>query len=218
MIIYLVFKKGICVYVGQTIQTLSQRKGKHFSDARKGKGSVFGAAIRKHGESAFGFVEYLKCSDQVTLDLHEKKLIAELKPRYNVQNGGKANFNTWNKGRKEDRPEVLQNISNAAKTRKRTKRGKYTLEHKTKIAISSLQRMAKPFICHQTGKVYFNKTVAAAELNLNVRSLSVLLSRKTRLKSLKGYTFSYLSSAQDKPTLIDLETPIQGDKGEAKAR
>jgi len=196
MVVYLVFKNGECVYVGQTVQNLANRKGKHFSDARKGRGGVFGAAIRKHGESAFAFIEYIKCSSQDCLDRYERQIISEHKPRYNMQSGGKKSFEPWNKGKKELRQEVLQKISLSAKTCKRTKRGKYSEAHKQKISSSSLKRMQKAFKCNETGEIFYNKVECAKKYNLNVRSLSVLLCGKTRLKSLKGLTFSYITSAQ----------------------
>lgn len=214
MIIYLVFKAGECVYVGQTIQGLAKRKGHHFSCARKGRNGVFGAAIRKHGEEAFGFVEYMRCTSQQELDYFEKHFIALLRPRYNMQAGGKTAFEPWNKGAKEGRPEVLKRISQAAQNRKRTKRGKYKPEHVEKLRKASLRSQQKPFVCHQTGEVFMNKITCAQKLGINAKSLAVLLSMKTRLRSLKGYTFSYLTLAQDKPTLMDLEAPKQGNKAE----
>ena len=194
MIIYLVLKLGKCVYVGQTTQSLAQRRGKHFSDARKGRGSVLGAAIRKHGEEKFGFVEYLSCNSLEELDSQEKKLIAEFLPRYNVLDGGQLSHSTWNKGRKETREEVRQNIRESARNRKMPKRGSYSPEHCAKIGLKTLERSKKSFICDQNGKVYSNKIEAANDLNVNPSSLSVLLSGKTRLKSLNGYTFRYIGA------------------------
>lgn len=216
MFVYLVFKKGQVVYIGQTIQTLAQRKGKHVSDARKGRGSVLGAAIRKHGESAFAWVQFKDCASQKELDASEISLIEEFKPRYNLQSGGKSTFEPWNKGRQEDRHSVLQNISSAAKGRKRTKRGNYKAEHKAKLSKSGLASRSKPFICNETGEVFYNQITCANKMGLNARSLAVLLGKHTRLTSLKGYTFSYLDLAQLKPTLIDLETLKQGDRAQGE--
>jgi excinuclease UvrABC nuclease subunit len=213
VIIYLIFKKGECVYVGQTVQTLAQRKGKELSDARKGRGSALGAAIRKHGEHSFAWVKYIECKTQKELCKLEKELIATYKPRYNLQVGGKSQFNPWNKDHKEKRPQVLSKISQAAKNRKRTKRGKYSDEHKKRISEAGLEVRKKPFVCNETGEIFYNIKTCAQHLNLNIKSLAVLMCGKSRLKSLKGYTFSYI--AQNKPALIDLETR-QGDKAQGK--
>lgn len=192
LIVYGVFKKGAVVYVGQTVMSLAERKGSHFSNARKGRGSVFGAAIRKHGEESFAFVVLQECSSQLELNDAEKSWIARIKPKYNLQAGGKLSFEPWNKGKKEQRPEVLQNISKAAKTRKRTKRGSYSEEHKAKIGQKTKERSKAKFICEQTKEVFENQIDAAKKFGLNPKSLAVLMSGKTRLKSLKGYTFKKL--------------------------
>lgn len=205
MFVYAAMKDGIAVYVGQTVMSLAERKGCHFSVARKGRGAVFGAAIRKHGENEFEFVVLETCTSHKQLDSSERMWIAELAPKYNKQIGGRSGFNTWNKDRKETRPDVIERISTAATNRKRTKRGTYSDEHKAKIGEATRARTAKPFVCEQNGKAYFNKVDCARELGLNHHSLLVLLSGKTRLKSLRGYTFRYIDSALDKPTLIDLE-------------
>ncbi len=134
-----------------------------------------------------------------------------LKPEYNISEGGKNGFTPWNKGRKETRKLVLKNISNSAKNRVRTKRGKYSEEHKQKISKTSKDRFKKAFICKENGKIYYNKVDCAKELNIDPRGISICLMKSTRLKSYKGYTFEYL--AQNKPSLIDLEAR-QGDKGQ----
>lgn len=205
MLVYAAMKDGSAVYVGQTTMSLAERKGCHFSVARKGRGAVFGAAIRKHGEDEFEFVVLEPCASFKELDASERKWIAKLAPKYNKQIGGRSGFNTWNKGRKETRPDVIERISTAATNRKRTKRGSYSDEHKAKIGEATRARTAKAFVCEQNGKVYFSKVDCARELGLNHTSLLVLLCGKTRLKSLRGYTFRYIDSALDKPTLIDLE-------------
>lgn len=216
MFVYLVFKQGQVVYVGQTTQTLAQRKGKHVSDARKGRGSVLGAAIRKHSESSFAWIQFKDCYSQKELDEAEINLIEEFKPRYNLQSGGKSSFEPWNKGKKEYRQTALQNISSAAKSRKKTKRGIYKDEHKAKISNSGLASRSKLFVCNETGEIFYNQVTCANKMGLNARSLAVLLGKHTRLTSLRGYTFSYLDSAQLKPTLIDLEILKQDDKAQGE--
>jgi group I intron endonuclease len=190
--VYGVFKEGQIVYIGQTVMSLAERRGSHFSNARKGRGSVFGAAIRKHGEDAFAFVVLEECDSVFSLDKAEKEWIAKVKPKYNMQAGGKKSFEPWNKGKKELRPKVLQKISAAAKTRKRTKRGSYSEEHRAKIGLKTKERSKAKFICEQTQEVFENQIDAAKKLGINPKSLAVLLSGKTRLKSLKGYTFKKL--------------------------
>jgi hypothetical protein len=192
VIVYVALRKRNVVYVGQTVMRLSARRGKHFSVARKGGGSVFGAAIRKHGEKCFAFKEIAKCNSRDALNRWERRLIASMSPKYNLQDGGQDSFVPWNKGKKETRPEVLQNISNAARQRVCASRGSYSREHREKIGLATRMRTQKAFVCEQTGQSFLNQIDAAKAYGLNPKSLAVLLSGKTRLRSLGGYTFRYL--------------------------
>jgi len=193
MIIYFVFNKNDeIVYIGQTVMTLAQRKGKHLSEARKGRGSILGAGIRKHGEKYYRFEKHSIYFNQIDLDEAEKHYIKKYTPRYNVQEGGKKSFEPWNKGKKETRPEVLENIKLGAKDRKRTKRGSYTEEHKEKISKAGRRARIKPFICHENNKIYETKMDAAEDLGIDPRGITAVLNPKTRNKSHKGYTFSYI--------------------------
>lgn len=89
MIVYFVHKGKELVYIGQTVMTIPQRRGKHYSEARKGRGSVFGAGIRKHGEDAFEWTIVAEFKNQAECCRYEKEAIARHKPRYNMQSGGK---------------------------------------------------------------------------------------------------------------------------------
>ena len=51
---------------------------------------MFHAAIRKYGESAFQWVELLKCESLKAAMDKEIELIAELKPEYNITRGGQG--------------------------------------------------------------------------------------------------------------------------------
>ena len=78
MFIYFVYNNKELVYIGQTRMTLPQRRGKHFSVARKGGGSVIGAAIRKYGESSFEFKIHLECKDQEELSLKKRPTLLDV--------------------------------------------------------------------------------------------------------------------------------------------
>lgn len=195
MIIYFVFKKDEIVYIGQTVSTLQLRRGKHISEAKLGRGSVIGAGIRKHGEDAFEFKIHSTYYNQQDLCAAEKHYIAKYQPRYNVQEGGKFNFTPWNKGKKETRPEVLERQKDAYKKRIQPKRGPVSPDIKEKVADSRrkhLRETATPFICHQNGKTYWLKSDAAQELGLEAKSISCVLCPSHPMKTLKGYTFSYV--------------------------
>jgi len=194
MIIYFVSKDDEVVYIGQTVMTLAQRKGKHLSEARHGRGSILGAAIRKHGEDAFVFKKHSVVYCQEDLDAAEKHYIKKYGPRYNIQKGGKKSFEPWNKGKKETRPEVLENMSKSAKTRKRTPR-EYTPEAKKAMqegVRKHFRANGRPFVCHQTKQQFTSKADAGEALGINPQRVRDVLSEKHRMKSYKGYTFSYV--------------------------
>jgi len=195
MMIYFVFLNDEVVYVGQTIMTLSQRKGKHLSEARLGRGSILGASIRKHGEDSFIFRKHSLIYNQQDADAAERYYISKYIPRYNQQAGGKSGYPALNKGKKETRPEVIQNIKDAAKNRKRTKRGPYSEKHINACregALKKIRAESTPFICHNNGKIYHSKVDAGEDLRINPQRVRDVLSTKHKMKSYKGFTFSYV--------------------------
>jgi group I intron endonuclease len=195
MIIYFVYKGEELVYIGQTVMSLAQRRGKHLSEARHGRGSVLGAALRKHGEEAFDWKIHSIVFNQQDLDTAERHYIAKYTPRYNVQEGGKSNTTPWNKGRVETRDHVKANISKSAIARKRTPRGSYSDTHKTAISDAGRARFrldGRPFIHHQTGFIFTCKADAGLMLGLNPQRIRDVLSDKHKMQSYLGNTFSYL--------------------------
>lgn len=194
MILYSVtkLKTNKIVYIGQTTQSISKRKGKHLSEARKGRGSILGAGIRKHGEHAFSWEVIAVCNNQNNLCRMEREYISKIQPQYNIQEGGKKNFIPWNKNRKEVRPEILKRISESASSRKASKRGKYSNSAVRNIREAKLKSVSKAFICNENGKIYFNKVEAAKDLGIKPGGISAVLSPKTRNKSINGYTFKYI--------------------------
>jgi group I intron endonuclease len=192
MYVYGALIDGEVCYVGQTVMRLAARKGKHLSEARKGRGSRFGKAIRKLGEDRFTFQIIERFTSQKKLDLGEQFWIRTYEPRFNVQSGGKVSFEPWNKGKKETRKPVLARISRAAKSRKRTKRGHYSEEHRRKIGEATLRRSSRKIVCEKTGEIFWNIKTAAEAYGLNPKSLAVLLGGYTRLKTLNGYAFTRL--------------------------
>jgi len=193
MIIYTASVNNEIVYVGQTVQNFANRIGSHRSNARKGIKLPIYSAIRKYGENEVKFQTIEdNISSQEELDFLEIYYIKHFTPRYNIQRGGKNGFIPWNKGRKETRKSVRNNISKSAKTRTKSKRGHYTEKHKDKISYTSLARMERPFICLNTGVIYLNKISCAVDLGIPAVGISLVLMPTTRNKSYYGYKFQYL--------------------------
>jgi hypothetical protein len=195
MILYVVHRDDTLVYIGQTVLSLAQRRGKHLSEARLGRGAILGAAIRKHGADKFVWAIHSIYYNQADLCAAEKHFIAKYAPKYNVQEGGKLSFTPWNKDKKEERPEVIENIKKSAAKRKRTPRGSYSSAHTDAMSEGACVRarlLGKPFIHHQSGQVFTCKSDAGKALNLNPQRIRDVLSDKHRMKSYLGQTFSYL--------------------------
>jgi group I intron endonuclease len=118
-------------YIGVTSRGLSYRKSNHYSKARAkfsngGNCPKFHAAIRKYGEDAFSWEileTHANVDDMITAEI---RLIAELKPEYNLAAGGegakgikhteetKAKLSALRKGKKMS-PEARENVANAAR-------------------------------------------------------------------------------------------------------
>lgn len=210
MIIYFVTFEGEVVYIGQTKLTLIKRQLQHEYNAKRGKGYVIGSGIRKHGADKFTWSTHSIYFNQVDLDAAEKHYIAKYQPRYNINLGGEArglrkktgipawNKGTkglqeaWNKGRKETRPEVLQNIKKSASGRKTT----HTISDEQKAAMVKGRRekyktTQQPFVCHQNNKEYLLVIDAAQDLNIPANGIYAVLNPKHKMKSYRGFTFSY---------------------------
>ena len=196
MIIYFVTKEDEIVYIGQTRRRLEDRQKQHISISLRGGNSVLGAAIRKHGAEAFKWSKHSIYYNQIDLDAAEKHYIAKYAPRYNVSPGGQYGIEwSWNKGRKETRPEVLANISEGAKNRRRHKRGPATPEAnkaRSEARTAKLRKRARKFICHQNNTVYVLVIDAAKDLGISANGIYAALNPKHPMKTYKGHTFSYI--------------------------
>lgn len=195
MILYVVHRDDTLVYIGQTVSSLAQRRGKHLSEARLGRGAILGAAIRKHGADKFVWAIHSIYYNQADLCAAEKHYISKYAPKYNLQEGGKLSFTPWNKGKKETRPDVIQHIKTSAAERVSPLRGSASLEHVAAMsagACDRARRLGRPFIHHQSGQVFTCKVDAGKALNLNPQRVRDVLSDKHRMKSYLGQTFSYL--------------------------
>lgn len=195
-IIYFIRKNDEIVYIGQTSQALTKRKQGHITTALNGRGSAIGAAIRKHGPEAFTWDKHCVYYNQVDLDAAEKHFIAKYTPRYNVSPGGQNGIEwSWNKGKKETRPEVLQNISNSAKNRRKSKRPLDTQEAKDKRAEgrrNAYKKTNRPFICNENNKIYVLVVDAAKDLNISANGIYAVLNPNHSMKSYMRCTFNYI--------------------------
>ena len=77
-------------YVGVSTRGVAHRRTSHFLSARKGSRVRFHCAIRKYGESAFQFTVLTQYATLADAHAEERRLIALLKPEYNMTAGGEG--------------------------------------------------------------------------------------------------------------------------------
>lgn len=76
-------------YIGATKRAIEIRRARHWYDANnRNLCRVFGAALKKYGQDAFEWKTIVECSSVEEMMDHEIRLIAELKPEYNITSGG----------------------------------------------------------------------------------------------------------------------------------
>ena len=96
MIIYIVINKiNKKVYVGQTINSLPNRKKSHYYEMRTNRdNNHFHNALRKYGKNQFNWFILKKCENLEELDVWEKFYIKVLNSQnkkygHNLTDGGK---------------------------------------------------------------------------------------------------------------------------------
>lgn len=137
---------GKC-YVGQTIQGLERRWCNHCSSAQRDSSYHIHNAIRKYGPDAFT-VEVLEETTADQLNDRERYWIAELRPAYNMTDGGEG-------GRPTD--EVRAKMRAAKKGRT------LTVEHRKNIGIAGrkIGRRLSDDVKKKIGHVHKGKTLSA---------------------------------------------------------
>lgn len=75
-------------YIGATEKGLRARRRKHLANAKRGQDGKFYTAIRKYGPQTFVFSVLIECRDFWHALDEERRLIGELKPEYNLTEGG----------------------------------------------------------------------------------------------------------------------------------
>jgi group I intron endonuclease len=89
------------VYIGQT-NNLRKRHLSHLSEARRGDGSYFHAAIQKHGINSFvGPVVLDTCLSRTEANERENFWIAQHELKYNLTTGGERDFTISDTTRKK---------------------------------------------------------------------------------------------------------------------
>src|ERR1035441_5119089 len=115
------------VYIGQT-NNLQKRHQSHLSVARRGDGSYFHAAIRKHGIDSFDGPLVLDiCASRSEANKRENFWITQHESKYNLTTGGERNFSISDTTRKK--------ISLARKGKSWGMHTQETKQHLSKVSV-----------------------------------------------------------------------------------
>jgi len=196
-------------YIGITRVGLIRRRRTHVNNAKaiRHHRSSFYSAIRKYGPEAFLFKEILACSSYKDACVHERRLIAMLRPEYNLTLGGegvlghrhsavtkakmaraKIGRALWAKG--QCPLEVREKLSRSAAARKGTfseeSRAKMRAHQSYKKAVAKRER---PVICIDDGLAF--RSIGSAALYYRVNRTAIEHCCAGRSKTCASRIFRY---------------------------
>ncbi len=156
------------IYIGMTRLTLERRRGQHIASAKRhgDRWSILHAAIRKYGEAAFHFEIIAECASYKDAALEEIRLIAELKPEYNLGMGGEAVPNVGFRPTKASRE--------ATRKRMKGKPGYWTGKKRPDIAEKQRARLTANPPRYMLGKTQSEASRAKMSATKKSRGVSAL--------------------------------------------
>lgn len=200
------------IYVGATEKGLDVRKRKHLANAKRGQSGKFYTSIRKYGTVSFEFVSVRSCGGFWQALEIERQVIAELKPEYNLTEGGGGvkglKFSEESRKKMSDakigKPCLWVLGPNADETKRKLsvsgslRKGTYNLtaDQKGKLLINSRKANAarrRAVRCDTDGRVF--ESVSEAAIVYGV-SNSHIANWTGRCKSRLGLRFSYVDKLQ----------------------
>lgn len=215
-------------YIGQTISSIEKRWCSHVKDAKAGKPWLMCKAIRKYGKENFNKEILAYADNKVALNELEMKFIKELKPHYNMCEGGG--------GLGSPTDEVRLKISKMTRGRKFTEEQSKAqsirqlgrkLSEETKLKIKTAQ-LGRSYPERQTGMSYQQRKIRRNKLYMlklpeEIRSAMEGMSRNEkiayrakldptrseRMKGEKNPMYGKVRSDEEKQSLSD---KMIGDK------
>ena len=181
------------IYIGQTIRSINLRWNEHIC-SKSGGESIIKNALLKHGKDNFLMEVIYEAKTIEELNSKEEELINKfnsLAPNgYNLRQGGKN---------RKMSDITKQKMSLGALRRIRTP---HSEETKNKMSISSKGKpksakhranlsasLGKPVICNETKTIY--PSAKAAALDLGVTGAGIGRNISGKIKTIKGFTFSF---------------------------
>ena len=168
-------------YIGATTKSLTHRRTGHWHDANgRNYCRVFGAALRKYGRDGFDWTILVRCSSKEEMSREEIRLIAELKPEYNITIGGQGIFGV--PYTEERRAKLSKSLT-----------GKKLSPERRKQAIQQLalqrQKRQRPVVCLNDGNFFLSCQLAADFYGMQQKNVYVVAIGE-QAKS-KGLTFAF---------------------------
>jgi predicted GIY-YIG superfamily endonuclease len=165
------------LYIGITSTGVAHRWGQHRADARGKIHRPLANALRKYGPDAFDWTELSVWPDAASAGLEEVRLIAELKPVYNILAGGRGGYTQPESVRAQMRAKALQ-------------RGPLPADVREKIAASKRGKTLTPAHCAKLSAAQQNRQPPTAETRAklsaaqrgNTKNLGKVRSDETRAK------------------------------------
>lgn len=170
-------------YIGVTSRSLKIRADNHWYARDKARGHAVAKAMKKYGRDMIRFTILCTCGDFSAASKEEVRLIALLKPEYNLTLGGDGGSG--------------HHVSRRA--RKATSRRMKVIGAKVWAASAAAHR--KPVICLKDGVVFDSSTSAAAAYNISVSAMTLHL--RGINATVCGRLFSFYTGAEVPDPLHD---------------
>lgn len=198
-------------YIGATVKGLRARRSRHFTCARRGNPGKFYTAIRTHGREAFFFSVLLECQDFMCALEEERRLIAELKPEYNITGGGGGVFGhtpsaetrkkmsisakkRWGVLRSPEEEEALRQYKFSRLQRKGKKiTDPELLEQRRECFKKAVEAIKRRVRCITHDLSFESCRAAAKHYGISTASIVLYCQKKAQPKS--GLVFEYVSAA-----------------------
>lgn len=203
MIVYLI-KNTVNnkVYVGQTINSLTQRMHGHIADSKRGKDTKMSRALKKYGENNFIFGELVRCNNTDELNEMELYFISKYKSTedsygYNLRIGGESGFKV------SEETKIKISIASKRAAQKARDNGGYWLSGKkyseerkaylSKILSSELNPKNRPVLMYDKEGNFIKRFHSARESArcLGKGSGNIINCCNNKLKSAYGYKWIY---------------------------
>lgn len=205
MIIYLI--KNIInskVYIGQTINSLKQRRCGHISDSRRGKDTKISRALKKYGENNFIFGELVRCNNTNELNEMELYFINTYKSindkyGYNLRIGGECGFKVSD----ETKTKISISAKNASKKAKENgkhwsckKCSEEKKKHLRQVLTSELNPKNRPVLMYDLAGNFIKRFHSARESarQIDKGAGNIITCCNKKLKTAYGYKWVYEES------------------------